>query len=69
MDSFNYVFIVSDPEKNTIGIFLKKSNAVDKVPEPHRNYALQQSESLWLYGDGVKKWSIKYMKVQDSNGL
>lgn len=68
MFNFQYVYIVQDNSGKIVNVFKKRENAIESLPETHRNFPKELSTGSWEYGQS-NKWKINKLKVEDSNDL
>ena len=69
MFNFEIVYLVYDTNGEVQGVFKKKANAIESIPETHRNFPKEVARSKWEYGANEHRWKISEMKVCDSNDL
>lgn len=68
MFSYHYVFIIQNEKNEIVGVFKKKSNAIDSMPDNKKNFPKQLMAGSWNYGED-DKWKLTEIKIRDSNDL
>jgi hypothetical protein len=66
----SYVYIVVDNENKIHGVFKRRDNAINSMPENKKNFPRQLSGNSWAFGQDSKfYWHLHEANIRDSNDL